>query len=236
MTTQPATTDLDRTYRATGILLVLVAVSAAIVLAGLFEPWWPLPQDLRAYLDVSNEISLPTWWNTALLVLAGALMLAVAGVAPGRRERTAWALVGGLVALMSLDEASMLHERLALVGSHWWPAAELHYMWLLLGVPLAAAVVLFVVLAARGLPGRIRWAVLGAFGLYFAGAVGAEIAQELILQADGHWFARRFLAHPEEGLEMTGAALLVVAPLARLQRPQVVGDPSIVEVPSPLDE
>ena len=71
----------------------------------------------------------------------------------------------------------------------------------------------FVLLLSRVLPGRARWAVLGAFGIHFAGAVGAEVAQEIVLQVDGHWFARHFLAHLEKGLEMTGAVLLLVTPL-----------------------
>ena len=127
--------------------------------------------------------------------------------------------------LMSLDEASMLHERLALVGLHWWPEAGLNYMWLALGIPLAVVVALIVVPLSRALPGRTRWAVLGAFWIYFVGAVGAQVAQELVLQVDGHWFVRHFLAHLEEGLEMPGAALLVVTLLAGLHPPRVMGDP-----------
>lgn len=216
-------------YPARRIFAALLAVSTVMVLTALFEPWWSVPHDLRVFLDVSNEISLPTWWSTSLLVLAGVLMLTAAGVVPGRSERTAWRLLGGLLVLMSLDEAAMLHERLALVGSTWWPDAGLNYMWLLLGVPLAGAVVLFVALTVRGLPGAVRWTVLGAFGTYFLGAVGAELAQEAILRAEEpeqtRWFARRFLAHLEEGLEMTGAAMLLVTPLTRLRRPLVAGEP-----------
>ena len=191
----------------------------------LFAPWWAPPHEVRIYLDIGNEVSLATWWNTSLLVVAGVLMLAVGGGSSGRRERTAWRLLGGIVLLMSLDEASMLHERLALVGLHWWPEAGLNYMWLALGIPLAVVVALIVVPLSRALPGRTRWAVLGAFWIYFVGAVGAQVAQELVLQVDGHWFVRHFLAHLEEGLEMPGAALLVVTLLAGLHPPRVVGDP-----------
>ena len=208
--------------RATRVFVVLIGVSAVIVLGNLFIPWWSPPHEVRIYLDIGNEVSLPTWWNTSLLVVAGVLMLLVSGGSAGRRERTAWRMLGGIVLLMSLDEASMLHERLALVGLHWWPDAGLNYMWLALGVPLAAAVVLFIVLLSRALPGRARWAVLGAFGIYFTGAIGAEVAQELVLQVDGHWFVRHFLAHVEEGLEMTGAALLLVTALARLHPPRIM--------------
>ena len=61
-----------------------------------------------------------------------------------------------------------------------------------------------------------------ALGIYFTGAIGAEVAQELVLQVDGHWFVRHFLAHVEEGLEMTGAALLLVTALARLHPPRIM--------------
>lgn len=226
------TTDSAPRYRALRSFVVLVGVSAVIVLAGLFTPWWAPPHEVRIYLDIGNEVSLPTWWNTALLVVAGVLMLAVGGGASGSRERTAWRLLGALLVLMSLDEASMLHERLALVGLRWWPEAGLNHMWLALGIPLAAAVVVIVVLLSRALPGRARWAVLGAFGIYFAGAVGAEVAQEFVLQVDGHWFASHFLAHLEEGLEMTGASLLLVTALAQLHPPRVVGEPVRVEAPA----
>ncbi|MFW6188420.1 MAG: hypothetical protein ACOC84_10550 [Actinomycetota bacterium] len=227
------TSSTSTTYPAARIFLALVAVSAVIVLAGLSMPWWAPTHEVAIYLDVANEVSLPTWWNTALLVVAGVLMLAVAGATSLPRGRVAWRLLGSLVVLMSLDEASMLHERLALVGLHWWPEAGLNYMWLLLGVPLAVAVAVSVALASRGLPARARWAVLGAFGLYFAGALGAELAQEFVLRTEAHWFVRPFLSHLEEGLEMTGAALLLVTPLAGLHRPRLVGDDGPGEAPAP---
>lgn len=236
MTPVPDKTSPDSTYPVTRIFVGLVTVSAVIVLAGLSMPWWSPPHEVAIYLDVANEVSLPTWWNTSLLIVAGVLMLVVAGATSRPRERTAWRLLGGLVVLMSLDEASMLHERLALVGLHWWPEAGLNYMWLLLGAPLAVAVVVFVALASRCLPGRTRWAVLGAFGLYFAGALGAELAQELVLRTEAHWFVRPFLTHLEEGLEMTGAALLLVTPLARLHRPRLVGADDSAEVSASHDD
>lgn len=231
----PATVPPTPRYRAPRTFVVLVAVSAVIVLAGLLTPWWAPPHEVLAYVDVSNEVSLPTWWNTSLLVVAGVLMFVVAAGSPEPRERAAWRLIGGIVLLMSLDEASMLHERLALVGLHWWPEAGLNYMWLALGVPLAVTVALVVVLVGRFLPGRTQWAVLGAFGLYFAGAVGAEVAQELALRADWHWFVRHFLTHLEEGLEMTGAALLLATPLALLHHPHVVRSPATTEAPNRSD-
>lgn len=202
------------------VLAVLVGVSAVLVLVSLLAPWWAPHRDVMFYVEVGGENNLPMWWNAGLLLVAGLVLFVTGDAAPGRTERFAWRALGALVLLLSLDEATMLHEKLAGPAGRLWPAAGLSYMWLVVGTPLAAGVLVFVLLLGRTLPRRPRWLLTAAFAVYFTGAVGVEVLQELVVDPDGHWFAHRVLFHAEEALEMAGASMMAVVPLVRA-RPAV---------------
>lgn len=94
-----------------GITGVLVVISYGSVYA------WRMTDlhDLHAYVFVGHETNLPTWWNTALLFCVGIASVVAAGATAGS-ERRAWWVVGAATVLISLDEASQVHEQLAYVA------------------------------------------------------------------------------------------------------------------------
>ena len=145
----------------------LAAVSLLMQLTLAGTRW----DDLATYLDVSSEHGLAAWWNGGLLALVGAVALASAALTGSRDRRWGWAAVGAVALLMSLDEATRLHERTAyLVTSNPLPT----FTWLMMGIPLAAGLVGVLTLATRMLaPQMRRW--LGvALALYLLGALGLE--------------------------------------------------------------
>ncbi|WP_313817750.1 hypothetical protein [Citricoccus sp.] len=204
---------------AAGLVLVIASAIVPLVLgAGPVDRTSPV----RVFFDVAGERNLPTWWNTGLLWTAGALSVAIGLLRrptrlDGRGGWSAWCGLGALLALMSLDEYAGIHERLdglwrRLVGDNPLPAFE----WLMLGVPVAGAVVLFLWVCARVLPSPSTALYVLGIVVFFLGALGAEA---LVVAAGVPLDSWAYVAsyHVEELLEFTGSALLVVAPLAAVR-------------------
>lgn len=200
------------------VLVILSAVVPLVLGVGPVDRTSPV----RVFFDVAGERNLPTWWNTGLLLMAGALSVAVGLLRrparlDGRGGWAAWGGLGALLALMSLDEFAGIHERLdglwrRLVGDNPLPAFE----WLMLGVPVAGAVVVFLWLCARVLPASSMALYVVGIVVFFLGALGAEaVVVAAGVPLDSWAYVASY--HVEELLEFTGSALLVVAPLAAVR-------------------
>lgn len=201
---------------AVSVLLVLLSAVVPLALgAGPVDRTSPV----RVFFDVSGERNLPTWWNSGLLLLAGAFSAGVGTLRRGSRvdgrfAGVAWWGLAVLLCLMSLDEYAGIHERLdglwrLVVGETPLPA----FGWLMLGVPVAVGVVAFLWVCARVLPAPSTALYVLGIGVFFVGALGAEV---LVVAAGIPLDSWAYVAsyHVEELLEFTGSALLVVAPLA----------------------
>lgn len=146
--------------------------------------------------DVNIESNVPTWYSSALLlgcaVLAG--LLAALARRAGSRDAGAWTGLAAVLALLSLDEIAVLHERLG------GPAGGV------LGD------------AARG-PLRFAWVVPGVLLVLVAGIVLLGFVRRLPSPT-----RRLVVTAAAEGLEMAGSVVLLYALLGLLRlRPQPAG-------------
>jgi len=211
------------------ILVVLLAVSGALVALSLFLPVLIDHEltrdrgDLRVFTYVGNEANLPTWWTVTLLVGAAVLHVQAGGLArrSGARGAAAWWVLASLLALLALDELTALHERLDVWGVALTDAG-FAFPWLVLGAPVAIAIIAVAVVAGRHLPRRSTLLSLGGIGLLFVSAVGLEAVGGLLLgdqqgEYQGESLPYTLLMHLEEFGEMAGAALAVCGPLAALR-------------------
>ena len=211
------------------ILVVLLAVSGALVALSLFIPVLIDHEltrdrgDLRVFTYVGNEANLPTWWTVALLVGAAVLHVQAGGLArrSGARGAAAWWVLASLLALLALDELTALHERLDVWGVALTDAG-FAFPWLVLGAPVAIAIIAVALVAGRHLPRRSTLLSLGGIGLLFVSAVGLEAVGGLLLgdqqgEYQGESLPYTLLMHLEEFGEMAGAALAVCGPLAALR-------------------
>jgi len=211
------------------ILVVLLAVSGALVALSLFLPVLIDHEltrdrgDLRVFTYVGNEANLPTWWTVTLLVGAAVLQVQAGGLArrSGARGAAAWWVLASLLALLALDELTALHERLDVWGVVLTDAG-FAFPWLVLGAPVAIAIIAVAVVAGRHLPRRSTLLSLGGIGLLFVSAVGLEAVGGLLLgdqqgEYQGESLPYTLLMHLEEFGEMAGAALAVCGPLAALR-------------------
>lgn len=204
-----------------GVSVALAAWSFAIPFLfglGVRElPWW------RQFFDVNHETNLTAWWSSGLLLL-GAIGFAVVGLVRRslRADRPlallAWLTPSALLAAMSLDEFTQIHERL---GEVWdalpfTPENPLHaFQGLILGVPIALAVIALLALTAMMLPRRTRALTVTGIVVFFVGAIGLEAVPLVFNIARASW-AYHAVTHLEELTEMIGSSLLIVAPWVHL--------------------
>lgn len=201
---------------------VLLAVSVGLVVldqvlfhVGLTGSYGEL---LYSYIDVTRESNVPAFWNAALLLLVSAAAVLVAYLTPG--PAVGWWIAAALAFVMSLDETVQLHERLIGLGRWVQDAVGTSiptFGWLIPGVliAIAGATTLWIWSARR--PPATRRALRVAVVVYGSGAIVVEAVGGAVYRSWGAGAGYRAITGLEELLEMSGAALAVVAVLAMMR-------------------
>lgn len=209
------------------LVLVLWGVAAVLSVVSLGTKvgrHW-LPGDVVLFFDTTSERNLPSWYSTGVLLTAG-LVAGVAAVASARGRARPGTVVGwwglsSLLLVMSLDELVSLHERVgralrpvttesaqAVAGDGLDPL--LGTAWILPGIVVTSVIAVAGAWWYRTAPRHVRGRVVLGFGTLATGALGLEIASELLTE---HPIPFTLAAHLEEMLEMCGGALMLGAVL-----------------------
>ncbi|AKF10371.1 hypothetical protein [Sandaracinus amylolyticus] len=193
-------------------LTSLVAIAGACAEIGGYVLGWP--DALVELVALSFEANVPTWYASALLVLASAALVLCAERAP--RDRGAWLALAAIFAFASLDEAIEIHEHL---GGLFEGRGVLYFSWV---IPGALVVVLLALAFGRfllRLPVIDRRRFVLAAVIFVSGALGMELPL-------GWWTERAgddnlvygMLDWVEETLELAGTTTFLLALRARLMR------------------
>jgi hypothetical protein len=194
-----------------GLSVVLTVLSLGFVVA---DPAHPLLRDVRLFADLLVEHNLPTWWSVALLATAALAHFAtfVAARNAGAPEAAYWLVTAAVLAFLSLDDQSQLHERSEELGRLMvTETGDFPFYWLipgtLAGLGVAAALV---TLAVRVHP-RARMLLIGGIVLMLAAGLGLEVVQGMFMAAgnEGTGFVLGY--HVEELGEDVGVILLIGA-------------------------
>ncbi|WP_342379319.1 hypothetical protein NVS55_07715 [Myxococcus stipitatus] len=164
-----------------------------------------------AFLSLSHERNLPTWYASALL-LGCALVLTGIGHAARQGQEQGWRhwwVLAGLFTYISLDESVGIHEHL---GGLLTLGGVLFFTWV---VPAALLVLLgglaFLPFLAR-LPPRRRGQFILAGMLYVGGALVMELPLGWWTEQHGNDnLVYALIDHVEEALELVGASLFLAA-------------------------
>lgn len=129
---------------------------------------------IETCFHLDREANLPTWFSSSLWLFAGTLSALVAASArEGVWHRRG---VAAPCVFLSLDEASMFHERFgSRLGGTVSAKEFLFYNWLLYGIGAVAVVGAFFVPFLRSLPRATALRIVLAAGLFVSGAIGAEM-------------------------------------------------------------
>lgn len=207
------------------ISLILILLSFALSALSLaVPPLTGVPYQnydgwLRGYLDLGREGNFPTWWTSALHLLAAtaSVMAGLIYVHRLRRVSVAWLVFAVILLAFAVDEATLIHDRSRHLANLVFPGNSLEYAWLGVGIPLAVAVFVVVYFCARRLPHLPRKLLILGFGVFFVGAVGFEFLHGLLTPYIGDGFLWVAVYHVEEFLEMCGVSLILASPLASIR-------------------
>ena len=175
--------------------------------------------------DLDLEDNLPTCFAALQILVAAALAALLARAQGHERGRDArpWRAVAAVLALLAIDEASMLHEQLAhlgrtLVGSE-HARGLLSFTWVVPAGLLVIAVALLLLQFVLRQPTQLRNRFFVAAGLYVGGAIGMEMlgAAWVDRHAWDNPVYRMCLMPAEETLEMLGIWVLIGGFLAELR-------------------
>jgi hypothetical protein len=172
--------------------------------------------------SLDKEANVPSWFSSALLLTAAAVLALVALDALARRARwdRHWVGLSLVFVVLSLDETAEIHERIgSWLRAHLHLHGPLHYA----GVVPALALALFVGVAylrfLRALPRVTRLGILIAAAVYIFGAAGVEAASGWWAEGHGSRSTAFLLVSTiEENLEMIGTTLFILVLLSYLAR------------------
>jgi len=172
--------------------------------------------------SLDREANVPSWFSSALLLTAAAVVALVALDALARNSRWGrhWAGLSVVYVVLSMDETSEIHER---IGSWLRAHLNLHGPFHYAGVIPALALAVFVGIAyirfLRALPRDTLLGILLSAAIYIGGAAGVEAASGW--WAEGHGSkstALLLVSTVEENLEMFGTLLFILVVLAYFAR------------------
>lgn len=202
---------------AAGVAVLLVAVSLVIQKVGVTSVLGIPQQPDTHLLDVRSEQNLHTWFNVALLVIAGVGALVVSYLARvAGRPGWPWWTVGLVLAAMSVDDLTALHEGLEHLGRLVAGGSAPHFAWLVPGSLIAVVLLGLVLWAAVRLPPASRRLLVTGFVVFLGAAIGLEFLGGVMLTGVDDIRVYIVVSHLEELLESLGAVLMFGAPLRAL--------------------
>jgi hypothetical protein len=203
-----------------GVSVALTLLSLGFVLAA---PAHPMLHEIRLYVDLLVEHNLPTWWSVALLATAALAHLAAFAAArnAGAPGAAYWLVTATVLAVLSLDDQSQLHERSEQLGRLMvTETGDFPFYWLipgtLAGLGVAAAIVMLAVRVQR----RARALLIGGIVLMLATGLGLEVVQGMFMAAGNEGIGFVVGYHVEELGEDVGVILLIgaAAAMTRISR------------------
>lgn len=193
------------------VTIVLATVSLTVVLAP--QLFGTLQREWGNFFDMLKEGNLAAWWSSGLLLLAALAHALVAAAARVVRasEAPLWVVSAGVIAGMSLDDHTQLHERSGRIGRALVTYESFPFYWLIPGLVAGLVVTAALVVLAMRVHRPTRWLLITGITVLLGCALGLEVVQGLLMAADNEGTAFVLVYHAEELGENLGALMLLAA-------------------------
>ena len=226
---QSATVRVGVQFHARGLPVVLSFVSLAFVFlywgtVRLTETHGELSYGLEAaawFFDLNGENNAPTWFSSSLWLFAAFLALGACSQSSRKYDQRRWRSLSMLFALLSVDEAAGLHEKIGHgLDQYVSLTGAFHYAWVLYGIAFLSLVVAFYFRFIISLPRKVVILIACAAAIFLSGALGLEMLGAAVESGVAKfppglsWHRAIAL---EELLEMLGVILLIHALLIFLR-------------------
>ena len=213
--------DLNLQLSKRKITRILIAVVVFLHLANLLAIWirftplsFPLDDTYVALLGVSSEGKIPTWYSAVSLLFCSVLLAFISKAKYQERDpfRKQWLILSILFAILSLDEATSIHEmatgpiRAALDTK-----GVFYYAWVIPGIAFVIAFGVLYIRFLLHLETRTKRLFIVAGLVYVAGVLGMELVGSWYTSQYGWSLTYGFIAALEELLEMLGIVVFIYA-------------------------
>jgi hypothetical protein len=208
------------------VTLLLGIIVLLLTLAGIGAEWakFALGEEaLHAHhvygivekLELDGENNLPNWYQSSSILFCAVLLAVIATLKRllGARYVRHWGGLALIFLMLSLDEASSLHEMLVdPLRAALHTSGSLSYAWVIPGLLFAAGVGLAYLKFLVHLPLRTRVQMIAAGTIFLSGAVGMEMIGGKLRDLYGLQSVQ-YIAETiaEEVLEMSGILLFIHA-------------------------
>jgi hypothetical protein len=218
------TLQIPSARRISDILLVIIMTLITLSMLGQASKYfWGHPQ-LKGFVPtfyVDYESTIPTWYSSAALGMAGLLLglIAVVKLNALEKYRFHWLALSGIFFLLSADEIAMLHELpIDPMRNAFQTGGMLYYPWVIPAAVLVGLVGLSYLPFVWQLPTRIRALVVLAGLTFLSGALGVE----MLSGAQADMWGEENLTYAmiitlEEFLEMLGVVIFIKALLMYIE-------------------
>ncbi len=166
------------------------------------------------YLDEEN--SVPTWYQSAVFLLAGGLLsiIGLGARSSGAPFASHWLVLATICVGLSLDEVASLHERtIDPIYFSLRPTGIWSPSWVILGMAAVASVALLYLRFFLHLSRADQLQIAAAAIIFVGGSIGVEMMTAAMFDtADVTWkksFDYVLMVQVEEGLEMVGLLIFV---------------------------
>jgi hypothetical protein len=179
-------------------MLCASLITVHVVLTFIHYEISELPWLVRELFDVDEEESIPTWFSSAILLLASLTLLYFYHVKKMIQDKYQYAWLGLALGFlfMSVDEVAGFHETVNSVIS---------YSWAILGLIVATVIFGIYSRFLWSLPASIAARFILAGAIFVGGAVGVELATEPYLYNDElDTLGYNLWTAVEEAMEMGG--------------------------------
>jgi hypothetical protein len=204
-----------RIVRTLVLVVILLHIINVVVVWVRFTPVkFPLDGTFVSLLGVSGEGKIPTWYSAATMLFCSFL---VALIAFWKKKTAApyvpqWIILAILFALMSLDEATSIHEMTTgPIREAFNTQGGFYYAWVIPGIIFVILFGILYLRFIRHLPSKTRNLFVLAGLVYVGGVLGMEIVGSAYTSRFGWSLTYGVLASIEEILEMSGIVIFIYA-------------------------
>jgi hypothetical protein len=200
--------------RALLVVLALLAIAHVACRYAVHYRGYADPYHICQMFDLTNELNLPTYFSSLLLLLCSALLALIARLKKESDDpwRRGWAALSIIFLYLSVDESVCIHERIGHCFKLATHGIFHQFHW---AIPFSMLVIVFSLAFLRflfSLPRSTRLWFVAAGIVYVTGALVLESVDSLVWQLAGKSTILHGLeTFAEEILEMLGAAMFALA-------------------------
>lgn len=201
------------------VILTLLSVGGQVVI--FFVNHGKAVLSIDRVIDVNFEGNLPTWYSSALLLLAALLLMACGQTEKKRGSPHVryWTILAAIFVFLSADETAQFHDKSIRPLRHLLGAGGIFYFtWVIPGIIFTAVVGLWSLKFLASLDRKTRNSFILAGFVYISGSLVMEMVDGIWASRHGMNFFYFILTDLEEVLEMVGVLVFIRALLKFLSQ------------------